>query len=827
MRSRVPLTFGAGIDRATGRSSASPSSFVDLRNAWLEDARVRLRQGFGATGFPALAAGTDVLAICMLEATLDIVFVLYERSTRVVSVSRLNPLASPTMQSVGTWGTLNASATLPPVITWAESAGLLFLAHAEPTYSYRLPTKIYTPNATDATVGALSTLQADLNGDTTAADVYFRGVYAWNDSLWGYGYGEETSAATQNRPEIVRVSKPADPTKFVPEAYFIAGKRSTAVTGLAGLPNVGLVVGKTTSCYLVRGTDAETYGIDPLDMHHGNVADRSMVVARDAVWMWGLHGPRLTTGAPTIDMAASLALDAPQPATLTAPGDAVYAFGLYDPIADCVEFVWPRWSTPASPTLAYVASVRDPANIRWSYHERAACVSCASVVTLGKESPPPWSAYGDFTAQADAGIDSGTPSVRKVSVTWSNLGTYLGGESYEVYTQPSGGAWTLKTTVAHNGLSSQSLTISGFDPLRDYAIAIRAVRAGGYVTGYTDANPDNWTAGTAADSKTTVQTSCTQPVMQTSLWQRISASVETLDISFTMADTTAPFILERSADNVSWTTVATYAAPALSRTLSYTLQAGESGASRYFRVTPKRGSITGTSATAQLIYCGPAHTTHGYNLTVSMFERIAQRAHLLWSWVDVFSNPVARNVVNVQVQFSTDNVNWTTLTAPWAWEQLLRPYYQFTGVGLVTPGTNYFRWRSVVTFLGVSDYTPWQTVNWAGVNATAVPTFVQPSPYPPGFPFDPRLWDQNRQMDCAGTWTTGQSHWLVIDNGTGYRLMQLQTANGSAQTFAATPGSIGVSVWAGSVSVRYLVRESNGAGAKYDGGWATQPGGVP
>ena len=822
MRTTVPLMFGAGIDRATGRSSASPSSFVDLRNVWLEDARLRMRQGFGPTGFPALAAGTDVAAVCMLEATLDIIFVLYERSTRKLSVARLNPITSPTMQTVGDWGTVNASATLPPVVTWAESYGLLFLAHAEPVYAYRLPTKIYTPNATDATVGALTTLQSDLNGDTSAADVYFRGVYSWNDSLVGYGYGEETSTATANRPEVVRVSKPADPTKFVPEAYFIAGKRSTPVTGLAGIPNVGLVVGKTTSAYLISGTDAETYGINPLDPHHGNISDRGMVAANGAVWMWGLLGPRVTTGGPTIDMAGSLSLDTPPPATLPDVGDAVHMFALYDLTAECVEFVWPRWVTAESPTLSYVASVREPTNIRWSYHTRQACIPCAATVLLGKASPPALTAYADFTAQADAGIDTNA-AYRKVSVTWNNSGTYLGTESLEVYVKPAGGSWSLKTTLAHNGASTQSATLTGFDPLQDYSIAIRATRDGGYTSGYASSDPDSWSAGTAADSKTTVQTGCSTPTMTAAVWSRVSASQETIAVSFTLADVQAPFVFEKSTDNASWSVVATYAtAPVSARSVNYNVGAGESATTLYFRVTPKRGSITGTSATGLSTYVGPGHATHGYAALFSTFERFEGRAHFVWDWQGSVS-PVARNVVDLQVQFSTNNATWTTLTAPWGWEQITRPYYQYESVGLVNPGTNYFRWRSVVTSYGVTNYTPWQTLNWVGVDASVTPTYTGDASYAPGFV----PWSNTRTMSYSGTCAGGQTHAYLVSVGSAMRFAEVKSGNGSAQTFTIAPSTVGVSTWDASVSVRYLVRQSDGGGARAQLGFFTEPGGTP
>lgn len=728
MRTRVPLTFGAGVDRITGRSAASPASFTDLRNVYLEDARLRLRRGFGPTGFPVLPVGTDVCAIAMLEATLDILFVLYERSTRALTVYRLNPLASPTMQSVGSWGTVDAAATLPPVISVAESYGKVFLAHAEAVFSRRLVTKVYTPNATDATVGAIATLQADLNGDGTPADVSFRGVYAHNDSMWGYGYGEETSATSKNRPDIIRVSKPADPTVFVPERYFIAGKPSTAVTGLASLPLGGLVVGKTTSTYLITGTDAETYGIAPIDLHFGNLSDRGMVTERDAVWMWSMQGPRATMGGATVDMSQALALDAPQPTGLTTRGDVEHLYAFYDRVADTVEFVWPKWATAEAPTLSYVASVRDPNNIRWSYAERAGCVPCAAWVLLGKESPPALSAYADFTAQSDGGIDATNFAVRKVSMTWDNLGSYLGNESYQIYAKPAGGAWSLKTTIAHNGASSQTAVVTGFDPLQDYSLAVRATRDGAYVSGYEDADPDNWSGGTTALSKATVQTSCGTPTMGTGTWSRISSTQVQVALVFTLQDPLAPYLVEKSTDNSTWSTVATITGPSFPRTYSYAVVSGEEGTSLYFRVTPKRGSITGTSATGVLYYMGPATTTHGFSLLVKAFERINGVADLVFQFNRAYNAlPSSVYVSDIQVQFCTDGASYADLTKPWSFQNVRAPYWRFA-CGLINPGTNYFRWRSVVVSFGVTDYSPWQTYNWTGVDASATPAVTWETP---------------------------------------------------------------------------------------------------
>ena len=795
MRTILPVTFGAGLDRATGKSSVDRQTFQDLRNVYLEDARLRLRQGLQATGYPVLAAGTDVCAVAMLEATLDIVYVLYERSTRAVTVARLNPLTSATMQTVGTWGTVNSAATLPPPIEFAESYGKLYLAHAEPVSAYRLTTQVYTPNATDATVGAIAALQCDLNGDGAAADVHFRGVLSWNDSLVGYGYGEETSTASQDRPEVVRISKPGDPSVFLPEAYFLAGKRSTPVTGLAALPGVGLIVAKTTSTYLIFGTDAETYGIREIDPNYGNVADRAMLSVHGAVWMWSVHGPRITTGDETIDMSATLGLDAPQPDSLAVAGDIKYAYAFHDLASDTIEFAFPRWDSAEGPTLFYVASVRDPGNIRWSYHERAGCLPCASTVLLGKQDLPSISAYADFTAQADSGLDPASTAAREVTVTWDNLGSYIGSESYEVYVKPSGGTWTLHTTVPHNNASAQTLVMTGLVPLTAYSIAIRATRSGLYTTGYADASPDDWSAGTAALSKTTVTTAAEIPVMLSGRWyQTPGVSGDFVEVSFSRGDTGGvPFIFEKSADNSTWVEVAAYPSPGAITSVVYTAASGETEASMYFRITPKRGSVVGTSATGLLVYIGPTVASHGFALLASGYTIASDIAHLALSFNPASGTPASLGVLSLNVEFSDDGSSWSALTLPWSFQSARRnQYYRFTAVGLVNPGTNYLRWRAVVSNGGAALRTPWASTSWVG-DATVITMDTTWSGV--GFPKAP-----SDSATVFNTLAAGAAHWLTAQLAGASDYIMLKRANYDAllsqpQGLIVEPSDAGLTEW--------------------------------
>ena len=59
------------------------------------------------------------------------------------------------------------------------------------------------------------------------------------------------------------------------------------------------------------------------------------------------------------------------------------------------------------------------------------------------------------------------------------------------------------------------------------------------------------------------------------------------------------------------------------------------------------------------------------------------------------------------------------------------------------------------------------------------------------------------------------------------RFAEVKSGNGSAQTFTIAPSTVGVSTWDASVSVRYLVRQSDGGGARAQLGFFTEPGGTP
>jgi hypothetical protein len=237
MREVVPVPFGAGLDRATGALATNPASFWDLRNVILKDDKLEVRGGLTQSGALLTAVG-DVVGIFPFRAIKAAVAVGYNRTTRQLTVWRLDATGG-WIENLGVWATLIPGAELAqPIVVAAEHKGLLFLAHDEPLYNFRAQTHYFNPALP---VGAqLVGLTADFNGDSINEAVYFRGVRQYLSYMWGWGHGAESRP---NAPEVVRFSEGAAPTTWPKNYYFIAGAADEAVTNCAAAGNRLVVMG--------------------------------------------------------------------------------------------------------------------------------------------------------------------------------------------------------------------------------------------------------------------------------------------------------------------------------------------------------------------------------------------------------------------------------------------------------------------------------------------------------------------------------------------------------------------------------------------------------
>lgn len=596
-RPRAPLTFGSGLDRSTGIAVRDPRSLFDARNVIAREAGVSLRAGLTGTGLTALDWGTDVLATVSVERTLDVLQVVFDRATRDLRIYRVNPVTSPTRQLVGTWGTLNASAAFP-IITHAEAGGVVYFAHAEEVMSWRLPTRYWTPGAADTDAGTLTTASADFDGSGAPGDIFFYGVCAYREYIAGWGWGTETDNTTRDRPEIVRLTRPDDPTRWPAESYFLCGTRSTRVIGCTPMPS-GLLVGTRTQRYTIFGTDPETFGVELTDPSHGIVSPRAWHVINGVAYTWSQTGPRVTENpmAPSQDLAIPLDLMQAQPAGWPPRGPAREAFTGFDPEQRVLYWAWPNLTDSSTRTLTYALSLRQPSSPRFTTAILERRVASAGRFLTGKAAPPAASGFASGLSFTDTGWQTASNG-RTLTLTWNNNAT-IGNETIEVWLRVGSGAWALHSSIATT-TGAQSLQFTGRESLELYNVALRhRSLEGTYTVGYTGATPDAWTAGTAAGSKASVTTGAATPALVGTVgpttFQRLSAVSAIVQFTGTGADSRCPMSLERRIGAGAWEEVASDFTGTTGAPFGLSVSANPFLAQTAdFRLRHKRGALVGS-----------------------------------------------------------------------------------------------------------------------------------------------------------------------------------------------------------------------------------------
>lgn len=714
-RPRVPLTFGAGLDRATGSAAKDPRTFYDARNVIAREAGMELRTGLSGTGLPALDWGTDVIAMESVQKTLDVLQVVYDRVSRDVRIYRLNPVSTPTRQLVGTWGTLNASAAFP-IVTMAEAGGVVFFAHAEEVLAYRLPTKYWTPGALDTDAGTLTTANADFDGSGSPGDIYFYGVCAYREYIVGWGWGTETDNTTKDRPEIVRLSKPDNPTVFPAENYFLCGTRSTRVVGCTPMPG-GLLVGSRTQRYTIFGTDPETFGVELTDPSHGIVSPRAWKTINGVAYTWSQTGPRETADpmAPSRDLALPLDLMQAVPSGWPTRGPAREAFAGYDPEQRVLYWAWPDLTATSAPqTMTYACSLRSPNEPRFTVAVFERRLACAGTYLSGKVAPAPGTGYASAVGLTDGGWISGENG-RRVTVSWTN-NSVLGNESVEVWLKAGSGAWALRSTVALSG-TTQSTQLIGLEALEAYEVALRHLAPGPtYTSGYTQATPDLWTAGTAAGSKGTITTGGAAPVLVSGAWARTSATTSRIALDGTTVDRRCVVEFQKNA-GAGWVPAGTLdmaAVPSHPFAQNVEVLGAELGVSMQYRCRLTRGVTTSAWSNTLTVLAGiatlPPAFAHWFDLSAGSTQRVE-----LWT--------AANALAGLTLQYQ--HVASAAVLVPTGGHTFERSAVRLERASAVAEAFD-VRARVAVTSFGVTDYGPWGTTVNASVNPAgsdpAVPT---------------------------------------------------------------------------------------------------------
>lgn len=466
------------MDRATGGPSENPTSFADMRNIVYFPGAVRLRPGLGAS--VATLGDPVVCSVGVFQAYGLLVWVIFDPVTLDVNVVQTN-LQGQSETAVGTFGVLDPSAQNPPRFTFAESYGILVIAHDEPNVAYRFDTYRFDPADTG---NEWDTIEADLDG-TGAAAVQFRGVVTHLGAVWGWGYG---SASDPDRPEVLRRSDPADPTVYVAEQYIQFGARLDPIIGCAPVQS-SLAVFKGSSWYRLDGNTAATYSPQLVDPVIGLVSAQSVQNIQGTLYWWSPYGPRSTTGGATIDISGPLDLTGPLPADLPPLGPPIYGFTYYSPDNQKLGFAFPD-PDGAEGTVAYCLSLQGP--LRWSLDQIGRTVLCAVLASTGQTSIAIDPGYADNVTVDGAQGDS----VASATIGWTNE-ECVGDEVVEIWGSMNSGPWTLLTTVPVNLVTSpQTVVVSGgILASGTLDVAIRHRRLGRYRSDYVDSSdPSLWPA---------------------------------------------------------------------------------------------------------------------------------------------------------------------------------------------------------------------------------------------------------------------------------------------------------------------------------------------
>lgn len=599
---RIPLPFGPGLDRATGAMAGRQGVLLDGRNVFAAEGKLAHLPTLQTTWFPTFSSESDIIGIFTILATKDIIIVTFDQATRNVVVWRINPITAPTLQSVGTWGTVNAASSyLPPRVVAAELNGRLYLAHEEPTITYRLATQVYTPNANDALVGAIANLTANLD-NAGAAAVYFRAVATWNDSLWGTGFG---SAADPDHPEIVRVSDPLTAT-FQPPALFYVGAVKDAVTALVPVGQI-LAVRKRTSGFRITGNAPGNYGIEPAESGHGCEHARLAVVTETGeAFVWDHSGPRrLLDDGSSVPAGDVLDLQGASPRGAVTGLDYGYSlpvkldaarlrwgFGVYEYNERLVRFVFPAIDNAGNrgtDTGEFVLSRRQP-DLRWTHGSfLGAQPLCAGNITTDKTLVPPAIA----AAVVDQIVITPINDASGFTVTWRNPANLAGDEVLRVGVKRVGVETfyryvALVPVVREPGVAQATQTAQVPYPVvfgDQYSFELSLIR------------PDEW--GTVGSTATVLN----QQVLPSAAsllgqwdaqWRRVAADRHEVTVLMYLAYQTYPArVVLQKAGSLSgpWTDVATYTNG--EKIATYVAADSELGQTLYFRVSV-RGSGPGT-----------------------------------------------------------------------------------------------------------------------------------------------------------------------------------------------------------------------------------------
>jgi hypothetical protein len=477
-RPRVSLPFGGGLDRQSGPAVVQGSSFKDLRNVAVTEGWTSARLGLLRRNVFELTDATHIIGISKVRSQ-GVIIVLTYNDDDGTCEAWVAPGTLDTLDSLGTFWTIDPDAQVPPIVSLADSYDRLFIAHDEPDFALRQVTQV---------VDVVGTAVANLAPGGAVGSPKFRLVKPWLNYVIGVGWGV---VGDENRPEIVRVSLAGNPLQWDKDHYFVCGQRGDPVIGLGAAGKV-MHARKDSESYVLSGYSQKTFAVEPGDQEFGQAGTQLSVTVNKVNYFWSQEGPRVVEGSgESRDLSPWLALAGPAPSGLATNLDFTRGFAVYQPGTRDVRFIFGRW--------AFVLHLADEQRKRWSYAEYAVPLACGAIVPDTNVYLGP--AETVFAIMLTA---TSTNSTISVNAEITAPGDLEGDETIEWWLlDPTSGVWARYATAAVLGALA-SYTYEGLSPGVLYTAAARVKRNGLAGHDYSSGIVTDWPASSRLSISTSV-----------------------------------------------------------------------------------------------------------------------------------------------------------------------------------------------------------------------------------------------------------------------------------------------------------------------------------
>jgi len=175
------------------------------------------------------------------------------------------------------------SAANPRRVHIAEGLGVAYIAHSDAAANFR--SKQYS------VAGGLTNFDANLRGAGSEA-TYFRGFAAFQQHLWGWGYGSE-AANDNDRPEFLRFSQPNFAAMIQADGFTVGHRVRSQRERIIGATVAGglLYVGTNYALWPIHGFNRSSWDkSQPLSDSYGFASSYGAIAANNWLYYWSPRG---------------------------------------------------------------------------------------------------------------------------------------------------------------------------------------------------------------------------------------------------------------------------------------------------------------------------------------------------------------------------------------------------------------------------------------------------------------------------------------------------------------------------------------------------------